>query len=333
MNVEEAWARIRMTRATPPAAATFDDDRLDTYVTALEQAQQMFAAAIASGVAVRPLLIFYGLSQAGRAVAAASPRLHGAEYRLEGDGIKATKLNGDIAAIAVYRPRGSQEGSFVRLSQVLDSPAWNGAHPVELGELWRSLPEGNEWPLDQTFRLPPLPVRTDHPAMSDGLFHGNTIYLDRVPGRFLPLAPMTTAPDLPAFLACYPALQGYTEAYPTQIQVPDFSSIVWLDYPSASHDLGTLTAEANARSVPYPDGQRYAFPAVGSNDKALHPLMAWWAVLYTLSMLARYQPQAWARYIALRNTTAVPIEQLLGAALKVVPALLLQTIQDVAAPP
>jgi hypothetical protein len=74
-------------------------------------------------------------------------------------------------------------------------------------------------------------------------------------------------------------------------------------------------------------------PAVGSNDKALHPLMAWWAVLYTLSMLARYQPQAWARYIALRNTTAVPIEQLLGAALKVVPALLLQTIQDVAAPP
>ena len=66
MNVEEAWARIRMTRATPPAAATFDDNRLDTYVTALEQAQQMFAAAIASGVTARPLLIFYGLSQAGR---------------------------------------------------------------------------------------------------------------------------------------------------------------------------------------------------------------------------------------------------------------------------
>ena len=102
MNVEEAWARIRMTRATPPAAATIDDDRLDTYVTALEQAQQMFAAAIASGVAARPLLIFYGLSQAGRAVAAASPRLHGAEYRLEGHGIKATKLEGDITAIAIY---------------------------------------------------------------------------------------------------------------------------------------------------------------------------------------------------------------------------------------
>jgi hypothetical protein len=61
--------------------------------------------------------------------------------------------------------------------------------------------------------------------------------------------------------------------------------------------------------------------------------MAWWAVLYTLSMLARYQPQAWARHIALANTTAVPIEQLLTAALKVVPALLLQTIEDVASLP
>jgi hypothetical protein len=168
--------------------------------------------------------------------------------------------------------------------------------------------------------------------MYDGLFHGNTVYLDRVPGRFLPLAPTRTAPDLPAFLARYPALQGYTEAHPTQIQVPDFPSIVRLDYPSASHDLETLTAEANARSVLYPDGQRYAFPAVGSNDKALHPLMAWWAVLYTLSMLARYQPQAWARHIALTNTTAVPIEQLLGAALTLMPALLLRTIEEVASP-
>ena len=82
----------------------------------------MFAAAIASGVAARPLLIFYGLSQAGRALVAASPQLHGADYRLEGHGIKATKLDGDIAAIAIYKPRGSEEGSFVRLSQVLDSP-------------------------------------------------------------------------------------------------------------------------------------------------------------------------------------------------------------------
>lgn len=37
-------------------------------------------------------------------------------------------------------------------------------------------------------------------------------------------------------------------------------------------------------------GHRYFFPAVAGLPGELHPLMAWWAVLYALSMLARYQP-------------------------------------------
>jgi hypothetical protein len=34
----------------------------------------------------------------------------------------------------------------------------------------------------------------------------------------------------------------------------------------------------------------YVFPSIGGDTQALHPLLAWWAVLFALSLLARYQP-------------------------------------------
>ena len=47
---------------------------------------------------------------------------------------------------------------------------------------------------------------------------------------------------------------------------------------------------------PYKDHWSF-FPAPGQTDKGIHPLMAWWAVLHALSMLARYQPTEWAGQI------------------------------------
>jgi YaaC-like Protein len=38
------------------------------------------------------------------------------------------------------------------------------------------------------------------------------------------------------------------------------------------------------------NGSLWLFPAAGTAGGSLHPLMSWWAVLYTLPMLARYQP-------------------------------------------
>ncbi len=38
-------------------------------------------------------------------------------------------------------------------------------------------------------------------------------------------------------------------------------------------------------------------PGAGGTGQSMHPLMAWWAVLFTLSMLARYQPAEWAAHV------------------------------------
>lgn len=71
-EAEAVWGKLRGTRWNPPQAAAADPARRRTYVFALEQAEQMFRAAAGTGVATRPLLVFYGLSQAGRAIAAAA---------------------------------------------------------------------------------------------------------------------------------------------------------------------------------------------------------------------------------------------------------------------
>jgi hypothetical protein len=61
-----------------------------------------------------------------------------------------------------------------------------------------------------------------------------------------------------------------------------------------------------------------------------HPLMAWWAVLYVLSMLARYQPAQWMAHIDINTSSYTgAVEELLKRALHIVPALIAETIEHV----
>ncbi|MFJ5779872.1 YaaC family protein [Streptomyces sp. NPDC093094] len=76
--------------------------------------------------------------------------------------------------------------------------------------------------------------------------------------------------------------------------------------------------------------QRYFLPVLARMPRELHPLMAWWAVLYALSMLARYEPASWVTNISVDNSQhAVSIERLLERALNHLPVLIADTITEV----
>jgi hypothetical protein len=78
-------------------------------------------------------------------------------------------------------------------------------------------------------------------------------------------------------------------------------------------------------------GLRYFFPVIAPMSRELHPLMAWWAVLYALSMLARYEPASWAGHIRVDGSQhAVSIERLLERAITHLPALIADTINEAA---
>lgn len=101
-----AWDRLRGSRANRPGKAT-SGARAKTYSTALEQAQQMFRAAEGVGSQTRPLLVFYGLSQAGRAIAAAAVDLEAETWNLISHGIHAVGYDKTFAEIELpdARPR------------------------------------------------------------------------------------------------------------------------------------------------------------------------------------------------------------------------------------
>ncbi|KOG74492.1 hypothetical protein ADK77_05140 [Streptomyces antibioticus] len=93
------------------------------------------------------------------------------------------------------------------------------------------------------------------------------------------------------------------------------------------------TAERQARTYgPNPRLRRGPVLPAGPAPmkRELHPLMVWWAVLYTLSMLARYEPATWSTLISVDNSQhAVAIERLLERAINHVPVLIADTIDEV----
>jgi len=299
----------------------------------LEQAEQMFRAASGVGTATRPLQVFYGLSQAGRAIAAAARSQSGDEWRLGGHGIAAVDLRAPLPDIEVYAHR---KGSFVRLSDVLDSPIFAETQPVALTQLWDSVPENRLWPLrDGQHRRTPLQVTPQnryrpHPYIIASVIH------------FPPWVVSSTQAhaDLLTYMAAYPEaagqqpeLSGESDPGPRFDQdVDGWGELLMMweapgvaDADIAGHDRLLLSMTRQY------DGKPHFFPAVGSNPRSMHPLMTWWAVLFTLSMLARYQPAEWARQIDVDSSPqAVAIEELLTAAIRIVPRLVAQAIEEVA---
>jgi hypothetical protein len=313
------------------------DDRRRIYTFALEQAEQMFQAAANVGQATGPLLVFYGLSQAGRAIAAAGVRDRG--WRLSGHGITARGLDGPLAEIAVRCTGAGRSGSFVRLSELLDSPVWRDPDSVAFGSLWDCVPGNRLAPLvDDESRRCPLLVDTAR-------MHGEPHPLATVPICYFPPW-VVSSPDgrqrLAAYLDAFPGAKGYhsfVREGPEPGSQPSFFveldswgelQMNWLvedgqecDSIEQLHFLMGITRLYNDSC--------YFFPALGRADKSIHPLMAWWAVLYVLSMLARYEPTQWTGYIDVdRNAHAVPLENLLKTAMVLVPTLIGETIWRVA---
>lgn len=76
---DDAWQRIRALRSRPPGLAAREEERLRVFGAALQQSEELFGAAAAVSEAAKPLPLFYGVSQAGREIAAAHNRTLGSD--------------------------------------------------------------------------------------------------------------------------------------------------------------------------------------------------------------------------------------------------------------
>jgi hypothetical protein len=299
----DVWRHIRAFRHDPPGPAN-QGDRRKVFGSALEQAEQLFNAAEGIGYAARPILLFYGLSQAGRAIAASCNACM-SDWRLSGHGITVKDLSKQSPFHDVkVADKGS--GSFTQLAPMLNS----GTLPTgaTLGQIWSTIPGLADRSLpNSSGQFPPLRFVDNVHIQKFGTpqqeMHGS---IGELPMQLSSAASPWRAVE--QFLDVYPSLMGSAPS-------PLCSDAVILEYTNAPtmkairfwtwpcpinpSDVQSGCREfVNSRTVPYlREDDRWVFPALGGSTTPLHPLLAWWALLYALSMLARYEPDTWTAHL------------------------------------
>lgn len=306
----ESWRSIRKRRAGPPIN---DDARKNTFRSALEQAEQQFRAAQSIGYESRALNLFYGVSQAGRALAAVSKKLGPSDWVLSGHGLSGRALGQvttDLSA-AVVRPE--QSGSFVRVCEILDSPI---PKSFTLGELWPLIVETT------LGGRPSLSSRGQKPILITEAYKG----------RYDSMYTLSVTPEEPDSVRDVVPYRQYLEGYPALSVWPASVDPRTLGWPDDTMHWRLSEDEWNAirgRLTSY-RGQLVAYPSIGGTSETLHPLAVWWVVLYALSMLTRYFPDRWTAMINVNGSEqATAIEYVLDLALDAGPDLLDRSIQSI----
>jgi hypothetical protein len=339
------WQDIRILRTHPPALIT--GERAPVFVAALEQSEQLMKAASDVGPAARPLLLFYALSQAGRAVAAA--RVQDDAWRLAGHGLTEPfdQPNGGDLLRRVITPQKvgakrvvtGRRSSFAGVADAVGSGQLTGN--VELGAVWAALPhlmppEPQPETLDAAWSRPlavyPSPDDDGAPE-TQVLLDGRALeLLVDLPQSQLELAARSTDEAIDELRGVYPATDGmYAPRRPGEVRTltchwgPVGRMLPLFGWPALRHPVKLDDLETIAPAVRGPD-ERVLLPRVAGRD-LLSPLMLWWVLLFGLSMVARYDPEVWVATLDVNESSlAVPLEAALDLATDVLPEMILDEL-------
>jgi hypothetical protein len=300
-------------------------ERRAVFAAALEQAEQLLTAAQSVGHASRPLLLFYGLSQAGRAIAAArladnwKPKSHG----ITGDKDKPVPL-------AERECWATNSGSFVLMARTVGQSAKAlGTFPVAAA--WAAIPDVSGWLFTDKYRQPL--TLSEMPAQG-GMRFGRTppvIVAGGLPETLLTLTDEHRREWVNIGLSSYPSAQGLRLLGSDDLATPvriwrneTYTASVYLEAMPGTQDKPDAVIRRHGGQ--YGDSF-YLFPALGEASIPMHPLLSWWAVLWTLSMMARYEPADWLTTLKIDEPgVASSVEVLLDVALAAVPQLVLEVL-------
>jgi YaaC-like Protein len=296
------------------------------YSAALTQFDELIAAAAAAGAASRPLPLFYALSQAGRAIAAA----HADEpWRLDGHGLSTRELAGPILGVEVKRAARQNErsvDSVTGVAHATGSDIFDTA--ATLGSLWSSLPAAyDSLPLSLADNALPLRLVPREELSGDRMLDLRTID----PGRAHAV--------LVGFRRQPGEVESYLgEHYPQARGIELFRAGTGGSVPGHYTPYGTglavrwqlsATGEEHLDQVArelWQGRPSWLRPSVAGTSISL--LMTWWALLFGLSMLARYEPVRWLQALDYDSSRlAAPLDELLRIGLERVPDLVLEALR------
>jgi hypothetical protein len=312
----------------------------------MQQFEELMGAAATIGPAGSPLPLFYAVSQAGRAILAVNePEDDTVFAEREHHGLTVPRDSvGDDLMTACMRPVFEKVGQFQRVAMATGSATLGPA--VELGKLLASMPEtGDElwnddrWPT--AVGLQPL-MDLAAPARVGDLTNAQdwSLFTTGMLRVALATDKVNSAADLAAFASHYPSLATRDCRLPLLLPMqqpgrveywtPHGKAIeVRLSIPPGSsrpvEDHAALLDEIAPEYRWY--GRRWVRPAIDGASPPPSPLMTWWAILFALSTLARYQPTAWTRALDQNSSpVAALLERSLDLALSAVPHLVFESV-------
>lgn len=323
--------RIRATRSSPPGYAAADPSRRSLYGAALQQFEELLDAARVVGPASRPLPLFYAVEQAGAAMVAAHlpdggslPTSHGLRFKID---------DRDLLS-AVVIPSSGVGGTFQAAVKAIGSPRLT--RPAQVAELWSSLPESTGDPLPGNEHPTPLFLwPADQPATGLTFFRMTSWAQASVAGLPEDFGGATDRLKfLQAFLGRYPDAAGWESAVGDQLDVtrdPTYGWMVRLQWPvphTGSADVRREHLLRNVASYSTSDQHGWLRPTIGDRHELPSPLMTWWALLYGLSMLARYYPADWTAMLDIdKSAVAATLETMLRDGLDAIPPLVLAALR------
>jgi hypothetical protein len=324
----EWWQRLRRLRAAPPALAD-KGARKATFGAALQQAEDLAAAATTIGPWAQPILLYYSLNQAGRAVIAAHWRDKGwSSVSSHGLAELAPDTRGGGgASLEQYRVESFPTGWFPALAEAAGSPT-SVVGQFRLGDVWGAIPDLLEVDLPFECRRPLVVQRR---ALSGPL--GGEISQDVRANVFY--GKKFLEPNAFASLAKNYPLDGWSWHNPQgagqhRARYEDLEGweLSW-DIPRQEGlSFGASEQERIARlnqvapQHRYVE-QRFVLPTVGGVD--FTPLGLWAMLLFTLSSIARYRSSQWVAALDLDSSPlAAPLRESLAIAADVVPHLVYQ---------
>jgi hypothetical protein len=303
--------------------ASEDPARRLLYGAALQQFDELLTAAETTGYASRPLPLFYALSQAGRAIAAAFAETSS----IGAHGMSEDRSSGqELLLHRRFRRRATANDALSVICRALEIPdpfPEQGARAVDLGAAWAALPQLNAYIPDWAPSW--APVLGAYPSETGQL--GDT--------------PRKDAPWISLFVTQYAPRENAAlvpERYPQlppnfchdnvirrgQGRMSDVSlgTISWKAPPASGLEITHQGLEER--------NERWLLPAAEHASAPFTPLTAWWVLLFGLSIIARYDPAPWSQVLHLDDSSgyAVPLRLVLDEALTHLPWLVLAALME-----
>jgi len=338
----------------PPHADS--GDRAKTFGAGLQQAEELWRAAERVDLVARPMLLFYGLTQAGRAICAAGPfnkwrpaQSHGLSFKLE------RPSSGKDLDFKCVRAEARGFGLIQQVAKILDSPTIDTS--VALSDLLGAL--DIELLFDNEYVTAVGPLKVDQYSEILGNFGPPAfpgLIVGPVPERFTQASELVVASEnnveymhlippsgeeLEEWLSVYPKLKSLGMPTAEFGPEPDVSSlesgeyVIRLKWEGASQRDDVTQREWTTRRLDvvqsgnFGNAHGIVLPSIAGNSQPQKLLITWWLILYCLSMLARYYPKEWSEILDLDSSSvAVPLQELILAAQSKVPGHIFLSLVD-----